>query len=85
MTRYSYDIYGMAKDTTSGDADSYVLASGIDAEAEFFDVSVYQVDEDGEREFPDPVWEFEGLGADDVQVIVDLVRDKLQAEFGEWL
>lgn len=82
MTRYSYDVCGMAK--VNG-LEEWTLAQHLGVEPEFYDVMVYRVNEDGEREFADPVWEFEGLASDDVMVVTSLVEEKLQATLGEEL
>jgi len=82
MSRFSYDVCGMAKHP---DDDCYTLAQTCGMEPEFWDVCVYRVDEDGERVEPDPVWEFEGLAEGDLPVIVGLIEEKLQAELGEEL
>lgn len=85
MTLYKYDVYGMATDPDCS-GEGFVLASAVGASPLFYDVDVYEVNEDGERVLEDgPLWEFGDLDADEVQTITDLLEDKLQAEFGEWL
>lgn len=81
-SRFIYDVWGMAKHP---DDDCYTLAQTCGMKPECWDVLVYKVDANGDREQPDPVWEFEGLAKGDLAVIVGLIEEKLQAELGEEL